>query len=178
MNKSIKSRLPNLLRNHWPLIFFIIFALLISFEYWAFGADSYVRIFDSADGRLATRIALKSNLLVGEVGYWNWDMFGGIDRLAEGNSLEFVNLLFYTLPGWLAYGIFMFFQRLVAGLFTYKLLVKHLGVRRLIALLLAMFYAMWSQEQLNRSQEGFTLPNSFSLAGIPMVLFFIEEQRL
>jgi hypothetical protein len=175
MVKTNKDRFLALLRSHWQIVFFIFFALLLSFEYWGFGADSYVRVFDSADGRLATRIALRNNLLGGEVGYWNWDMFGGLDRLAEGNSLEFINILFYALPGWLAYGIFMFLQRFIAGIFTYKLLNKHLGVRRIVALFPAMFYALWSQSRFNNSQEGFTVPNSFSLAGIPMVLFFFGE---
>ena len=76
MVKTIKDRFLALLRTHWQIIFFTFFALLLSFEYWGFGTDSYVRVFDSADGRLATRIALRNNLLGGEVGYWNWDLLG------------------------------------------------------------------------------------------------------
>jgi hypothetical protein len=154
---------------------FLIWALIISFPFWGFGSASYVRVHDSADGRLATRLALKANLQNDELGYWNPDMFAGIDRLAEGNSFELVNLFFYILPGWLAYAIFMYLQRFVAGFFTFKVLNDQFGVREWIALLPSFFYALFPMAIYNNQFDGFSIPNSFSLAGIPFLLWALNQ---
>lgn len=155
----------------WSILIFLFWALFISIPFWTFGSSSYVRIHDSADGRLATRLALNVNREEGEVGYWNPDMFAGGDRLAEGNSLELINILFYFLPGWLSYAIFMIAQRFVAGYFTFRLINDHLNVRSWLAMLPAFYYALFPMQTYNNQFEGFAVPNAFTLSIIPFLLW-------
>ena len=161
--------------TYFTIPLFLAWALVISAGFYWFGQDSYVRVHDSADGRLATRLALPIDLTIGEIGYWNPDLLLGVDRLAEGNSLELINMLFYILPGWTAYATFMVLQRFLAGYFTFRLLVDHLNVRPSLAIFPSFFFALFPMGHYNDQTTGFVVPNAFAIPGAPLLLWALYE---
>jgi hypothetical protein len=157
------------------LLFCVIWALFLSFEYWGFGETSYVKIFDNANANLAARVALGVDAQQNESGNWYADLWAGTDKNAQSGMMGVLDLLFYVMPGWLAYGSLMFLQRFVASYFTYNLLTKHLNVNPWLAIFPALFYSLWSQNQLGNRGDGFVLYDALGLPAIAMILFLVGE---
>src|SRR5262245_38679228 len=115
--KFIKS-----LGSHVSILLFI-WSLFLAFEYIFFGPASYVRIHDNADGNLANRLALSRIVSDEQLGYWNTKVVSGGDQLTVTTGTnEPIDVLFFVLPGWLAFGLVMWLQRFVGGYFTFRLL--------------------------------------------------------
>lgn len=155
------------------LFIFLAWALATSFEFWAFGSASYVKIPDAADHILASRLAIKENIAQNENGLWSPDQLAGIDRFAQADSLGILDWLFVGLPGWLAYGGLMFAQRFIAGYFTFRLLTRHLRVNSIAAVFPAMLYAIFPQRQINVQFEGFTVYDTLVTPGVPLILYLL-----
>ncbi|MCW5873222.1 MAG: YfhO family protein [Anaerolineales bacterium] len=156
-------------------IFFALWAALLSFEYWGFGENSYIKMPDSGDGHLAARLSIGENIAAGENGYWNADLWGGTDKKAQSDNLGIFDTLFIFLPGWLASGFYIFLQRFIAGFFTFLLLRNHLKVSMAAAVLPAMLYAFYPAGQYNLQFDGFTHYDALGLPGIPMYLYVLGE---
>jgi len=163
-----------LVLSNRTVLVFILWALLLSFEYLAFGVQSYVKIHDNADVTLPLKLA---NVLSNPWSFSSWDphQLGGTDKLTEVGSFDLLNFFFYVLPGWLAYGSVILLQRFVAGYFTFRLLTRHLHIRPIFALLPSLIYSMFSQQGINLQFDGFTLYDSLGLPAVPAVLFFLGE---
>lgn len=158
--------------DRFALAFFVFWALFLTFEFWAYGDLSYVKIPDAANASLATRLAWGPNLAAKEFGNWLPDLLGGVDRVAQMESAGFIDLLFLVLPGWLAYAAYLGLQRFLAGFFTYKLL-RSVDVSPAFALLPALFYSLYSQRQINLQFDGFTVYDAFGLPAVPLYLFLL-----
>lgn len=157
------------------LLPFVLWAAFLSFEYWGFGENSYVKIPDSGNGHLAARLSIGENIKADENGYWNADLWVGTDKKAQSDNLGIFDTLFIYLPGWLASGFYIFLQRFVAGFFTFLLLRNHLKVNLAAAVLPAMLYAFYPAGQYNLQFDGFTHYDALGLPGIPMYLYALGE---
>lgn len=157
------------------LAIFILWSIFLSFEFWGFGESSYVKIPDAGDSMLASLIAARSNLQDNEAGDWNPNLLGGVDRASQGESLGLIDSFFLILPGWLAYGLLMFLQRFIAGFFTHRLLTRHLGVSPVFALSAGLFFALFSQNQINLQFDGFTVYDGLGSPALPLIIYSLGE---
>jgi len=166
------ARKPPLIRYATPL--FVVWALWLTAEYWLFGSSSYVRLHNIADSSLPELIALKANLLRGMFGRWNPLWASGADRAALPFSRDLDVIPFLVLPGWLAYAAVNFFQRFIAGLFTFRLLQGRMGLSAWAALYASLAYSLFAQPLLNRGWTGFALYDYMAVPGIPCVLWMLS----
>ncbi|MDP3998636.1 MAG: YfhO family protein [bacterium] len=81
----------------------------------------------------------------GRLPYWNPYSFAGNPQLANFQTAAFypLNLVFLVFPFDLGWTIFIFFQPILAGLFTY-LFAKELGLRRIAAVFSGIVFAFSS----------------------------------
>lgn len=165
MERIAKVQLPPI-SVRVALLIFILWAAFLSFEFYGYGSDSYVRIHDNAEITLALKLTHQ-----GAFTFWDRLQLGGTDTLTEVGTLDATNLLFAALPGWVAYGTLMFLQRFIAGYFTFRLLTDRFGVHPLFALISGMLYSQFSQNQINVQYQGFTTYDAFGLPGIPAILY-------
>jgi len=163
---------PLLVRYATPL--FVVWALWLTAEYWLFGPNSYVRLHNIADSSLPELIALKPDFLRGMFGRWNPLWASGADRQALPFSRDLDVIPFLLLPGWLAYATVNFFQRLIAGLFTFRLLQGRMGLSAWAALYASLAYSLFAQPLLNRGWTGFALYDYLAVPGIPLVLWVLS----
>lgn len=175
--ESVVSRQPSIFsyvrRNTtW---FFLVWALWLSLEYFAFGPNSYVRLHNTADLALPQLLALRQNLHDSSFGNWQPQWGLGSDRASYPATYDITALFFLIIPGWLAYPALMVAQRWIAGLFTFKLLHEQCEVTELAAIWAAMWYAMFSQSTVNRGWTGFTIYDGFALPGIPLFLYLLGK---
>jgi Protein of unknown function (DUF6044) len=172
-----ESRLRRVLRwtvdfiERYPILVFMIWAAICSYEYWLFGNLSYVRIDDNADSTLAAKLGLAHDIT--QYGFtWWWDTtMSGADNVALAVVSELDTLPFLILPGWLAYGLNLFVQRFIAGYFMYRLMRETLDLRLLTGLYAAMAFALFAQNWLLDSWNGYTLYHGLALPGIPLILW-------
>jgi hypothetical protein len=122
-----------------------LWSLWLAFEFLFLGSSSFVRLWDEADSYLPARISVAQRLLAGDLGYLNPLWVSGTDILASGLTPLLDTLFFTFLPGWLAYGIFMWLQRFVAGYFTYRLLKDSLNLKILPSLFGGFAYSLFAQ---------------------------------
>ncbi len=161
-------------RINWDklaLLLFVLWALFLTFEFWAFGEASYVKIIDAADDHLANRVAIPTNAELNEQGNWQPDLVAGIDRVAQVDSTGLVDLLFLVLPAWLAYAAYLFLQRFVAGYFFFLLFRRSLNVSLLFSLIPGLFFSLYSQGHINQQFEGFTIYDGLGISLVPFLLF-------
>jgi uncharacterized membrane protein YvlD (DUF360 family) len=166
------ARTPRFIRYATPL--FVLWALWLTAEYWSFGSNSYVRLHNIADESLPQLIALKANFLHRMFGRWNPFWSSGADRAALPFSRDMDVVPFLILPGWLAYATVSFLQRLVAGLFTFRLLQRRMGVSPWPALYASLAYSLFAQPLLDRGWTGFALFDYLAVPGIPFVLWLLS----
>ena len=156
------------LGSHVAILFFL-WSLWLAIAYFGFGPASYVRIHDIGDSNLPARLALANH----QSGYWNPQGAAGTDRLGTGFTGEADSLLYVFLPGWLAYGLFMWLQRFVAGYFTFRLLRESLGLDLGPSLFAGLSYALFAQNTINVA--GFTLYDGLALPGLPFLLWSLSR---
>ena len=98
-------------------VLFLVWATWLAFPYFGLGPDSYVRIQDNADIGLPLRVSLRTTTPSHLKSAWNPLPVAGVDQM--GSVADVDAWLFSVLPGWFAYGLVMFAQRLIAGYFTF-----------------------------------------------------------
>ncbi len=157
---------------------FVLVAVWLSFEFWVFGSNSYVRLFDNGDAVLPARIGLNLWRSGHALGLWASHWVAGVDRLAQGDRTGDLGALpFLFLPGWLAYGLVMFAQRFIAGLFAYKLAREDLETGPVMAMLVGITYAAFIQPTGTYSPSGFSLYDAFALPALPLVLWLLHRTK-
>jgi hypothetical protein len=148
-----------------PLLIFTLWALYLSFPYWGLGGASYVRIHDVGDSHIPARLALVSQ----QWGWWNPLALCGVDG-GTSKPLGPESLLYFVMPGWLAYGLFMALQRFVAGYGTYLLLRRMVKLDQGPCMAAGLFYALFPQETNNVAWAGFTIYDGLGVPGLPLFL--------
>ena len=118
-----------------PITIFVAWAFCLSFLFFIFGENSYVNPHDSGDYAIPAKMLSGELARAGESAYWIPHWATGLDYWASGVSTQLDRLLYGLLPAWLAYGLFMFVQRLLAGLFTFYLLFQYLKFDKISAIL-------------------------------------------
>jgi len=177
LTKTFIARIQGMIEwlgNH-PAVFFFLWSLWLSCEYFCFGSASYVSIWDNGDSNLPARIAMHPDISDGLFALWNALAASGADRLSLGFISDIDVLLFSFLPGWLAYGLIMWLQRFVAGYFTYRLMRDSLNIDLLPAFIAAVIYSFFSQDAINHQWAGFTLYDRLALPGIPFLLWIFSR---
>ncbi len=155
------------------VLFFAGWSLLLAFPYFGFGSMSFVVLHDTAEMNLPRAIWYGSPAAETGLGSWSPQGVSGTDRLASGLSTDLDTLLFMVLPGWLAYGLFMWLQRFIAGYFLYRLLREWKNVTPLAAAAVSCAYALFTQPHINMGWTGFALYDGLALPGLPLVLYVL-----
>lgn len=155
-----------------PFLFFLFWSFWLSSGYLVFGRMSYVSIHDNADSVLPMLLAWSHAPLAS----WNPLALCGIDWKASGApALQSLALVFAAFPGWLAYGLVMWLQRLVAGYFMFRLLRDNLKLTTLPCLVAGLAYSLFAQPSNNGEWAGFTLYDAFGLPGLPFLLWMLHR---
>lgn len=155
------------------VLFFAGWSLLLTFPYFGFGSMSFVVLHDTAEMNLPRAVWYGDPAAATGMGSWSPMGVSGTDRLASGFSAGFDTLLFASLPGWLAYGLFMWLQRFLAGLFFYRLLREWKDVTPLAAAAVGCAYALFTQPHVNMGWTGFALYDGLALPGLPLALYVL-----
>ena len=158
------------------LILFLLWALWLSLPYFGLGPESYVRIFDNADSTLPAMVSLGTATPSHLMSAWNPLQLTGLDQTPVSSAADVASWLFAVLPGWLAYGLVMFAQRFISGYFTFRLLKDRMRVGLPASLCAGLVYALFAQSSINGSWAGFTLYDGLALAGLPLVLWALDEE--
>ena len=158
------------------LALFLLWALWLAFPYLGFGSESYVRIYDNADSTLPAMVSLGTANPSHLMSPWNPLQLTGLDQTPVSSAADVASWLFAVLPGWLAYGLVMFAQRFVAGYFTFRLLRGQAARRHCRVGAAGPVYALFAQSFVNHSWAGFTLYDGLALAGLPLVLWALDEE--
>ena len=170
-----QSRIPispdptndSIFRSRYVLVLFLLWALWLALEHFAFGPLSYVRSTDNGDSSLPAHISATHM----HFSFWAEQWASGADRNAQ-YCIEGLLLPFMLLPGWLAYGAIMFAQRFIAGYFSFRLASEHLNMAPWPGLFSALSFSLFFQPSQNGS-TGFTLYDGFGLPAIPLVLWLL-----
>ena len=150
-----------------PALIFFAWSFWLSAEYLVFGPASYVRIHDNGDATLPMLLAhVPPHGLP-----WNFLALCGVDGWAGG--VQITSVLFYCLPGWLAYGLFTLAQRFIAGYFMHRLLKDTLNISLLPGVFAGLVYAQFAQASNNASWAGFTLYDTLGLPGLPLLIWLL-----
>lgn len=159
-----------------PVVALVVLAVVLSAPYWAFGQDSYIRIHDCADGLLSYKVMLADapgSIISREV-------IGPLlstDHWASDSVFNVDSLLFVLLPSWLAYGLTMFLQRFLAGMFSFRLLRDAFDVPAAPAYWGAFLFAAFFQPFVSESYAGFTLYDGLLLPSLPLILWLVWVTR-
>jgi hypothetical protein len=175
--RSSLIKLINVLFNR-PLFLFLIWALWLSAEYVFLGPFSYVRVHDVGDSALPMRLALIDEFLKNGFFYWFPYEACGSDRLSFTflNFLQVDSLLFFTLPGWLAYGLTTLIQRFIAGYFTYRVCKDFLCLDRKPSIVAGLAYAISFSALLYGDAFHSILQTQFAgEMGFPFLLWSLES---
>lgn len=163
-----------MIRKYPAFIFFFFWAIWLSSEF-MLGPYSHVRIFDAGDSLLPQLIASKIQFQSYGVSFFADYMVSGVDAMAQ-SLVPFSNLnstIFMLLPGWLAYGLLMFFQRFIAGYFTYRLLIDHLKLKPIPSIIAGLLFSLF-----DFSIYSFTLYHALGLPALPLILWFLEKMTV
>lgn len=157
-------------------VLFFVWAAWLGFPYFGLGPDSYVRIHDNSDSTLAARVSLRTASPSHFDTAWNPLPITGFDQVPVSSNADVDIWLFSVLPGWLAYGLIMFAQRLMAGYFMFRLLKDRLRIGTLASLCAGLAYACFAQSTLDAAWAGFTLFDGLSLAFLPLALWSLDDE--
>ena len=147
------------------------------FVLWAFwltclnfmGPLAYARFVDNADGVVPFHISAALHPTL-----WYPYQGSGVDLLAQGIFNDIDVLLFFAFPPWLACAAVMFLQRLISGIFMFRLLREDLQLRTSVALFGALEFAAFIHGFAQWS-NGLGLVDMFSLPLLPAVLWLIPR---
>jgi Protein of unknown function (DUF6044) len=175
--KHIQARADKIVDKiaRFPFLFFLVWALLLSYEYWLFGENSFVRIHDNADSTLGAKLGLAHSIAEHGFSYWWHMVVSGADTIALAVVPELDTALFLIFPGWLAYGILMFVQRLVAGYFMFKLSRESLKLDAIPSIYAGLAYSLFAQLWFNVSWNGFTTYDGLSVPALPLIIWALHR---
>ncbi len=151
----------------------LLFAAGLAFPYYGLGELSYVVQHDVGEMNVPRAVWFGDGQSLTGLGSWSPQALSGTDRLATGLSRDLSTLLFALLPGWLAYGLFLFLQRFIAAYFTYRLLREWGSASPWLAVAIGCLYALFVQPHINGAWTGFALYDGLALSGLPAVLFLM-----
>jgi hypothetical protein len=155
------------------ILLFVFWSLWLSFEFFCLGPESFVLVHDNGDSEIPVRIAFGRALETGDLGFWTPERMTGLDALA-GKAVELDGLPYAILPGWLAYGLFMWLQRFVAGYFTYRLLRDSLRVEAIAAIYAGLAYSLYSQVT-QAQMGGFAVYDGLGTPGVPLLIWALAR---
>ncbi len=171
MKNLVTGNRTQLLRKHFALLGFILWATYLSLEFVAFRSLSYVPIHENGDSFMPILLALAHGLRQNGFGFWYPYLLTGTDHLSTLFTSTLFTLPYLTLPGWLAYGIEMWLQRFVAGYFTYRLLKDTMKLNTWASLYAGLAYALFYQAALG----GFVFGDLLFLPGLSMVIWVLYQ---
>ena len=160
-------------RTATTVLVFALWSLLLAVPYFGLGPMSFVALHDTAEMNLPRAVWYGSSHALTGMGSWAPQGVSGTDRAAAGLARDLDTLLFTLLPGWLAYGLFMWLQRFIAGYFLYRLLREWRHVTPLAAGAVACAYALFTQPYINMAWTGFALYDGLALPGLPALCYLV-----
>ncbi len=168
------QRLKAFARRHAAAVaFFGLWSLILAFPYFGLGSASFVVLHDTSEMNLPRAVWYGAADTQTGMGAWSVTGVSGTDRLGSGLSRDLDTFLFVVLPGWLAYGLFMWLQRFLAGFFLFRLLRDWRNVSPAAAACVSCAYALFTQPHYNMSWTGFALYDGLALPGLPLVLYLL-----
>ena len=169
MNKLQISRLYKFFAAHKWLIF-LIWSIWLTWEYYALGPYSYVRIHDWGDSYLPMWMNRIQQFSDFGLSHWSAQAVGGFDSLPMlGPLFRTDTLLFFIFPGWLTVGLAAFVLLFLAGYFTYRLCKDCLKLGELPSLVAGLAYSIC----FFLFDAGFA-----GEAGFPLILWSLERISL
>lgn len=158
----------------YSLLLFIVWSLWISAEF-LMGPYSHVRIHDNGDGAIPALIASKIQFQKYGLSYYADYMATGVDASAQALTplSNIISLFFILLPGWLAYGLLMFLQRLLASYFMYRLARDSLKFSIYPAVVAGLLFSLF-----NFSIYSFTLYHALGLPALAFIIWVLEKINL
>jgi len=147
-------------------VFFLLWSIWLGAEYWIFGPLSYVRIHDTASTYLSCILTWADSWR----SLWGSTTMGwlcSIDRMSNVGWWSNFTLPFMILPPWLAFGLLMTLQRLVASYFTYRLMRDRLGGTVLVSVAAGCVYSL-----LHTDLGEVTFMHGLNEPGVPLLLWF------
>lgn len=175
--RSLVERTYDFFINHTWFIF-LLWTLWLTLEYFCLGPFSYVRLHDVGDCFLPMRLGLIQEYFQYGFSYWFPYAACGIDRLSLAglNFFQVDSLFFFTLPGWLAYGVVTFLQRFIAGYFTYRLCKDYLKLDQMPSIVAGLAYAISFSWLLYWGSYHTLLQLQFAgEMGFPLILWSLES---
>jgi len=166
MDSKIKIMINKIKEN--KLLFFLIFTIWVSLEYFGAGPFSYIGIRDTSDSNLPLYLTFIRNYLKYGMTYWNQYAVCGFDYLATAgpNIFHLNTLLFSIFPGWIAYQILVFLQLFIASYFTYRLGRDVLKLEEIPSIYAGIFFSLFFHELIDFS---------LGIAGFPLLLWGMEK---
>lgn len=153
------------------LLFFLAWAVWLSFPMWAFGELSFVRSHDEADSQIPNQMYI---LLQNKFPQW-MGIAGGIDTVSGHNFLVSSYILhnpYFKIPIWMSIGFILFFQRFIASYFFFKLFHNFCKIPLGASLMCALGYSMRYE---SRFHVGFISLLGSLIAGTPMMIWFCHR---
>lgn len=149
-----------------------LWAFWLSIEYLALGPYSYVLLHDFGDSFLPFYMGEERLGISSLFGGWDARIFSGLDAASNGISqFRITKLPLTILPAWAVFGLFAFAQRLIAGLFMYRMIVDVFGGRQTPAIAVAMVYAIGVQGIGAESVYGYTHNLGLGIPALPFLIW-------
>ena len=167
-DQSIPQRssiIPELGRERMVLLFFLLWSLWLGAEHWIMGPLSYLRIHDTATSWMPS--VLSWNTWADQWGDKTMGWLCTVDRMSNIGWWWNFTLPFLFLPPWLAMGILITLQRLVASYFTYRLLRDHMEGSLPISVAAGCVFSL-----LNTDLGEVCFMHGLSEPGVPLLLWF------
>ncbi|KPA09290.1 membrane protein [Candidatus Magnetomorum sp. HK-1] len=170
------KKVYNLCYQHTSVIF-VLWALWLSSHSLLLGPYSFTQLHDNAECYLPAKMSIESIQNLYPFSKWNHQWQAGSDISGTTFASDIDTLLFLLFPGWLAYGLFLFIQRFIAGYFFYRFLSDYVDVDRASAICSGLLYSFFSYNSINAQWDGFFLQSGLWLPGLPFILWAFERIR-
>jgi hypothetical protein len=170
----LRAGILGLIKRWRVELFFLLWALWLSFQFFCYGESSFLRIHDAGDISVPARAGIPGFLARGLFGNWApWA--SGVDALASGLLFPLDRLVFgkIPLPAYLIVAGFLFLQRWIASYFAYRLLRERFACHAVPALFAALAFSLHKEKWMS----GFTFHDGLLLPGIPLVAWLITRAK-
>ena len=126
--------------NRFAVLFFILWGLLASLQFYVLGDNSYIRVHDNGDSNHPKAYANLNFPNQSESRVWkHWSMCG-IDGNPQTYRHGLYSIIQILLPGWGGHALLMILQRICAGVFMFLLVRRTLGLGINAAFAAGMLY--------------------------------------